>query len=193
MTTNSNIKHTKRLLPGMLCNSVEFFNYELEVKVIMNGTIKKFYEPPTPIYQLLNEEMHRHPKAFQILKDWHPESESKQIETFARCRYGDLENTGDIVDGKFSSAEFWDCPLRGSCKGEGIICALPNYKGETLSGDEVQLLKMLTTAMTNDAIAGALTIALGTFHQLKQKLYAKLGGIQTKQEATIKALELNII
>lgn len=193
MTTISTPVKAKRVLPGMLCNSIEFFNNEGHLNVIMNGGIKKFNELPTPVYQLLSEEMHRNKEAYKILKEWFPDSHMKQTEAFARCRFGDLETTGDIVEGKFSAPEFWDCPFRGRCKGEGIICALPNYKGQVLSSDEVQLLIMLTTAMTNEAIASKLDIALGTFHQLKQKLYSKLGGIQTKQEATLKALELNII
>lgn len=193
MTTISATPKPRRVLPGMLCDAVEFFNNGQNVKVIMNGVIKRFNELPTPIYQLLNEEMHRNTAALEILKEWHPDSESAQIEEFTRCRYGDLGSEGDLIDGKFGPPEFWDCPKRGTCKGEGIICALPNYQGKKLSPKEVQLLKLITTPMTNEAIASDLTLALGSFHQLKQKLYAKLGGIQTKQEATLRALELNII
>lgn len=193
MTTISTPAKAKRVLPGMLCNSIEFFENDNQLNVIMNGHVRKFNELPTPVYNLINEEMYRHPQAVAILEEWYPDSEMKQTETFARCRFGDLDPQADLLDGAFSKPEFWDCPYRGSCKGEGIICALPNYKGEVLSSDEVQLLTMLTTAMTNEAIASKLDIALGTFHQTKQKLYSKLGGIQTKQEATLRALELNII
>lgn len=192
MTTTTHT-HQRRVLPGMLCKSIEFFTNSGDVNVIMNGGVLSFNELPTPIYQLLKEEMLRNTDAYEILKEWHPESEMRQLETFAHCRYGDLDNDGDLKDMVFNTPEFWDCPLRGSCKGEGIVCALPNYKGNPLCGKEVTLLRCITTSMTNEAIADALAVPLGTFHNLKQKLYVKLGDIQTKQEATIIALELNLI
>jgi len=182
-----------RLYPGMIDQGVEIFKTKEGVKVISSGTIIAFQDIPMPIYQILKENMVSDVKAFPILKHWYPNSELQQLEKFASCRFGGLDHTPDISNNILQDGEYHDCPFRGKCKGEGLVCRAVKYNGNTLSNQEISLLKLLATNDTNELIAEKLKISYGQFHKIKKLLYAKLGNIQTKQEATIVAIELNLI
>ena len=132
-------------------------------------------------------------EAHAILKEWYPESELKQVEKFSECRFGGLDFTPDIIGNQLQEGEYHDCPFRGKCKGEGIVCKALKYKGNVLTVEDIELIRLLSTSDTNEVIAEKLNISLGQYHKIKKDLYARLGNIQTKQEATLIATELNLI
>lgn len=189
MTTHT---ATPRVYPGMLNTDVEFFRTPEGVKVISSSTISEFRDIPMPLYQKLKEKMISDLDAINVLKNWYPESELKQLEKFTECRFGGLDFTPDISNNKIQDGEYWDCPFRGNCKGEGKVCQLLKYNGNTLSTLEIKLLKLMATNYTNEVIAEILKISFGSFHKIKQILYSKLN-VQTKQEATLIAVDLNLI
>ncbi|MBX9886650.1 MAG: LuxR C-terminal-related transcriptional regulator [Flavobacteriaceae bacterium] len=88
--------------------------------------------------------------------------------------------------------EYWECPNHGNCKSEGILCKLPTYNEQRLDKQEVKLLQLMASNMTNEVIADELAMPLGSFHKLKKNVYDKLG-IQTKQEGTMVSFFLNLI
>jgi DNA-binding CsgD family transcriptional regulator len=182
-----------RVFPGMLCQGIEIFKSESGTKVISSGTVISFHDIPTPIYQTLKESMVHNKEAHAILKEWHPESELKQVEKFSECRFGGLDFTPDIIGNQLQEGEYHDCPFRGKCKGEGIVCKALKYKGNVLTAEDIELIRLLSTSDTNEVIAEKLNISLGQYHKIKKDLYARLGNIQTKQEATLIATELNLI
>lgn len=186
---------TNRMFPGMGDSFTEFFITIKEtpsLNIIQNGKILPFSDISFSTMKILDEAIHQDKKVNLELHDMHPTSKMKRIEQFAICRFGGLDFTGDIEEGRLQNGEYWDCPLHGSCKSEGILCKLPTYNEQRLSTQEVQLLKLLTTDKTNEAIAEETKMAMGSFHKAKRILYNKLG-IQTKQEATKIAYLLNLI
>lgn len=183
---------TKRVYPGMLDSNYEFFNTEDGLKVMSNGKIIDFNAIPMPLYQLLKEEKEKHSEAHAILMEWYPDSEINRLKTFAKCRFGGLDYTPDITPETTQLGEYWDCPLRGACKGEGIVCLPLRFNDQILHNLEIKMIKLLTTSSTNEVISNDLNLSLGLFHKTKQKLYKKLQ-VQTKQEITIIAQELNLI
>jgi DNA-binding NarL/FixJ family response regulator len=58
---------------------------------------------------------------------------------------------------------------------------LPIINGQRITKEEIKLLQLSSTDMTNEVIAEEMNLCLGTFHKLKKHVYAWLG-IQTKQE-----------
>jgi len=181
-----------QLYPGMLNTDTEFFKTTEGLKVISSGIVSQFKDISMPLYQRLKEKMQAEPKVFNLLKVWHPQSELAQLEKFTECRFGGLDFTPDISDSKVQDGEYWDCPFRGNCKGEGIVCKPLKFNNHILETLEIKLLNLLATNYTNEVIAEMLTISYGQFHKIKKILYAKLG-IQTKQEATLIAVNLNLI
>ena len=103
-----------------------------------------------------------------------------------------LDFQGDIKNGELQDGEYWPCPNHGKCQFEGVLCKLPLVNGQRLTKQEVDLIKLSSTDKTNDVIADDLGIPLGTFHQLKHKLYEKFV-VQTKQELTKLSALINII
>lgn len=182
-----------QIMPGLLDNSFEFFNHNSDLKYVSDGKLKPFEEAPTSVILLLQEAIEKEPHSKAILMDWFPNSEFNQLKKFASCRLGGLDLTPDLVNGELQKGEYWHCPNRGNCPGEGIVCLAPTFNGHELSKTEIELIKLSTTNKTNEAIADILGLPMGTFHKFKNILHKKLGNIQTKQCITKIAIEMNFI
>lgn len=183
---------SNRQFPGMGDSSIEFFISDKETKMIQHGKILPFSKIPFATLKLLEETIQADATVNLELHDMHPTSKLKRIEQFARCRFGGLDFVGDIKDGQLQDGEYHDCPKRGNCKSEGILCKLPSYNGQKLSSQDVYLMQHLSTPKTNDVIADEMNLPMGSFHKAHRQLYDKLG-IQTKQENTRIAFSLNLI
>ncbi len=183
----------QKLIPGLLDNTIEFFNFQDDVKFISDGKLKSFTEAPASVIIMLKEAIDKNQEAKSILMEWHPESEFNQLKQFASCKFGGIDYSADIKNGELQEGEYWQCPKAGSCNGEGLICTSPIYNGHILTSTEIQLIRLSTTEKTNEAIADELKLPMGTFHKHKHLLYEKLGNIQTKQCLTKIAYNLNII
>jgi DNA-binding CsgD family transcriptional regulator len=183
---------TNRQFPGMGDSAIEFFISDKETKFIQHGKVLPFSEIPFATIKLLDEAIHADININLELHDMHPISKLKRIEQFARCRFGGLDFVGDIINGKLQEGEYHECPKRGNCKSEGILCKLPDYNGEKLSSLEIKLMQQLSTSKTIEAIIYEMDLRPGTFHKIHNILYSKLG-VQTRQEVTKIAYLLNLI
>ena len=181
-----------KIIPGMIDNSLEFFVVDNIVKAITAGKVIDFNDFPKPIISLLRNEMLKSPEVLNALEQMHPSDEIKQLEQFVKCRFGGIDMTADIVEGKIQDGEYWPCPNRGNCPHEGILCKLPMYNGKRLTDTEVKLIQLSSTEKTNEVIAEDMEMAMGTFHKQKKLLY-EFFGVQTKQGITVIGTFLNII
>jgi len=172
------------MYPGMLNDQTEFFKLDEKLLYICNGVVDAFENLPSLKLQMIEEEINADKMAKNELERLFPNQKSKQIEKFASCRFGGLDHTGDLINGKFQESEYVKCPLRGNCKSEGILCKSFSINGQILSNTEIEIWKESATNKTNEVIAEDLNLCLGTFHKIKQAFYDKLGNIQTKQETT---------
>lgn len=191
MTTKQQISND-RIYPGLICGGIEFFNIGGTLKVISRGSVKDFKDAPYSYHLILKEQIEKEPEVENILREWFPDSEIKRLVQFGSCRFGNLDFKSDVVDYELQDPEYFDCPNRGQCPAEGIICKPPKYKGAEISFFEIKILKALVTTDTNENIAFKLGLPQGSFNLAKTKLYQKLK-IQTKQEAAMVAVELNLI
>jgi len=180
------------LYPGMVGKNLEFFDYNSEMKFIFNGEVKNTSQLPFTFIQLTEEEIKKHPEVEEALKEWHPNSKIERLHQFLKCRYGGLDFAPDIENNEFKDGDYFHCEKRAICKYNGIICKAPKYQGKALSVMDIKLIKLTSTALTNEAIAIDLEIPLGSFHKAKQALYKKLA-VQTKQEVALIAKSLNLI
>ena len=183
---------TNRQFPGMGDSHIEFFISEKETKVIQHGKVLPFSQIPFATLKVLEQAIQEDININLELHDMHPTSKLKRLEQFARCRFGGLDFVGDIIDGKLQEGEYHNCPKRGNCPSEGILCKLPSYNGQKLSSQDIQLIQLLSTAKTNDVIADEMNLPMGSFHKAHRLLYDKIG-VQTKQEVTKIAYLLNLI
>ena len=185
-TNNSN-----RIYPGMLNANIEFFKRDNSVHMVHNGAVSCVSNAPNTILSLLSNALEEDAPALEALQKMVPSEDI--LPKFIWCRFGGLDFSPDIADGKLQDGEYHPCRLRGKCSGEGLVCKMPIYKGVRLSKLNVRLMQLLSTTLTNEAIASEMNLAMGTFHQMKKALYVLLGNVQTKQEVTLIAKELNIV
>ncbi|WP_162926924.1 LuxR C-terminal-related transcriptional regulator [Flavobacterium psychrotrophum] len=184
--------HENKVYAGILCDNVEMFNDGKKLQVLRGGRRTSFNDLPFAYIQLIREAVAKNPDIDRHLKLMHPESEMKRIEQFAICNFSGLDFTPDIQNGQMQEGEYWNCPKRGVCPAEGIVCKPLSYQGQSLLGTEVVMMKLLTTDKTNDVIAEEMKLPKGTWEVMRTALYRKLE-VTTKQEITIIALRLNII
>lgn len=183
----------QKLLPGMVDDSVEFFTSDDgKIKYIHQGHVNCISQLPCWLSKTLNEYIDNHPEVKMHLERMHPDSEIKQLHQFISCRFGGLDYSGDIIDGKIQETEYSHCPLRGNCKSEGVLCKMPVVNGHTLTSTEIKIIQLSTTDKTNEVIADELGLALGTFHKYKQSIYDRCA-VLTKQCLTKLAYSLNLI
>lgn len=185
-----------KIYPGMISNEIELFVVENELKVIQGGKVSSFAELPYATFQLLKEAIDADDDVIRHLKQMHPTSEYRRIEQFAKCRFGGLDFTGDITSDtqELQDGEYWDCPLRGNCASEGILCKMPKVGNERLTSIEIMLIQLSTTDKTNEVIAEEMHLPLGSFHKHKKEIHEKIGLLNaTKQSLTKFAYLFNLI
>jgi DNA-binding CsgD family transcriptional regulator len=173
-----------RIYPGMLDKSKEYFKSGSDVLLITDGTVRKFddvAEHPELAMIISNDADLR-----AILQEWHGNDEREQQKTLAKCRFGALNFFADINDDEITH-DYIECPMRGSCAGENIVCKPPVINGEPCNHEEIAILKELSGDETNIAIAKKLGLPLGTLNVKKTNLYQKLG-LYTKQHAVLTLL-----
>ncbi len=186
------IMTNQNVLPGILDNGIEFFVSNDQVKAITNGKVLDFTELPFATIQILEEAIEADKEVKMHLLDMHPNSKFKRLEQFTKCRFGGLDYQADLSHEGVQAGEYWDCPLRGKCASEGVLCKAASINGSKLTSQDVQFAKLLATDATNEVIAGEMNLPMGSFHLAKKKYYQKLG-ISTKQESTILAQRHNLI
>lgn len=183
---------TNRSIPGITGKGVEFYQIEESIKMLYNGGIKDFIEMPPIIIDIIKKEINSNPDVKSELERLHPDSEILQLHKFIKCRFGGLDHTPDILNGKLQDSEYWSCPIRENCVSKGILCKKASYQGTELDWTDLELMKLLTTDKTNEVIAAELNIPLGSFHSKKKRIY-EIFKISTKQEITIICMLLNYI
>lgn len=183
-----------KLLPGLIDFNYEFFNTENNLKFIHNGEVKNFENLSKTIIDLITNEINKSSDNLKsILENWHPNNNQKQIEQFVSCRLGGLDHKADIKNNQIQQGEYWNCPKRGTCAAEGILCQLPTVNGHQLTSKEITLIQLSTSEKTNEVISEEMNLCFGTYHKMKKMIYQVLGNIMTKQALTQKAFELNLI
>lgn len=181
-----------RIFPGLTDRNIEIFNDGSGLKFFQNGKTKPFSEAPYELINLIIAQIKKEPEVEDLLQSWHPNDTDAQVEQFASCRFGGLDFTPDFAFSKLQDGEYHYCPLRGDCAAEGILCKMPVYNKHRLTLQMVRLMRLLSGTDTNEVIAEKMNMSLGTFHDLKKKLYEILN-VQTKQEVALISHSLTIV
>ena len=181
-----------KVYPGMINASTEFFIEDETLFVIQNKKIEPFSKLSASTIVLLEEEIEKASDVKKALFSLHPFSAEKRLKQFVSCRFGGLDFQADVKEGKLQEGEFWDCSKRGNCVHEGVLCKLPFFKNNVLTPKDIQLMKLIATNKTNEAIADEMNLPMGSFHKCKWQLYKKLEA-QTKHEVVLAGVILNVI
>lgn len=96
------------------------------------------------------------------------------VKRFCKCNFGKLDSTKPDVDtrGGFHFEKV-ECPLRGECKHEGIICS-PKFNSK-LSEQELRVMKLIYNGASKEDVAEQLYISPYTVKNHIKSVYLKLG------------------
>lgn len=170
---------------------------EGDVLVRRKGQIEKVLkETDTDIIEaLLTIIQEFYPKAYAALyESYHksipnrPYHRFLMARRFLKCNMSAFDNVIDLTSNTFKF-EFVQCPLRGECKFEKVICS-PSYC-TSLSERELQVMKCLYKGASVEETADILYISANTVENHRRNVYKKLR-IHSLAEFTRFASDTNI-
>lgn len=91
------------------------------------------------------------------LYDTHPHNSFLKARRFAKCNFSLLDSVPDIaIDGSVN-LEFVQCPLRGECEDEGIICSPKAFS--ILSSRQLDVVRLIDQGLKDQVIGDRLFIS----------------------------------
>lgn len=137
-----------------------------------------------PMIEIIRE---RYPDAYKALTEKYMKSSANIpyyqfliVRRFCKCNFGKLDNTKvDVFAKDYFNFENVECPLRGECKYERVIC-FPKFNSK-LSEQELRVMELVYNGATNEEIGERLYISPHTVKNHVKSVYCKLG-IHEKSE-----------
>lgn len=168
--------------------NTEFFTYEGEVWY-RDGVceIKQLRETDTKVIdELLEHVATFYPKAYAALIEEYkacalnrPYCKFRMATRFIRCNFAQLDNIPDFTGARRCNFEYVQCPLRGECRCEHIICR-PEFDHK-LSAAEMRVLRLWYEGYAEEDIAAQLYLSQYTVHNHIRNAYQRLD-IHSKSE-----------
>ncbi len=139
------------------------------------------------IQPLLETIREQYPAAYKALEKEYQKSAGNVryyqfliVRRFCKCNFGKLDTTKiDVEHSGRLNFEKVDCPLRGECKWEGVICS-PVFNTK-LSDAELRVMRLVYNGMSKEDIAAQLYLSPHTVKNHIKSVYCKLG-IHEKSE-----------
>lgn len=161
-------------------NKIEFFKNPAGSIVINDITTGKYYPYTTNceemfsfLYKTIQED---YPEALKACIESLPKNiryvNFKATDRFLRCNFSKHDNLPDINEDGSLMLERVECPLRGICQHENIICN-PKYNTH-LSKRETEVAIELASGYKINQIADNLYISTCTVTNHRNKIYKKL-------------------
>lgn len=137
-----------------------------------------------------------YPKAYDKLMEEYAKNELNRtyrdflaVRRFIKCNMGNYDNTLDLDESWNFNFEFIKCPLRGECRGEGVICS-PKFDSK-LSDRQIDVMRMCYEGKADEEIAENLFITLDTVKNHRKNSFRKLD-IHSMSEFMRYALKNNL-
>lgn len=168
---------------------LEFYIYEQELWCKHDdGRNEVVTEHDTEIVQSLLECIReQYPEAYKALEKEYQKSAGNVpyyqyliVRRFCKCNFGRLDTTKiDVEHSGAFNFEKVECPLRGECRFEGVICS-PKFNTK-LSDAELRVMRLIYDGIGKDEIAERLYLSPNTVKNHIKSVYCKLG-IHEKSE-----------
>lgn len=111
------------------------------------------------------------------------------VRRFYKCNFGKFDTTSIDIDNGKVNFEKIDCPLRGECKFEGVVCS-PKFNS-TLTAMQMRVMEKLYVGLSVEEISANLFISPNTVKNHIKASYCKLG-VHDKAEFIRYANEKNL-
>ena len=162
-------------------DDIEFYTIGSDVWYLTSdgGNEKLDESKKEVIAVLIDRIMECYPDAYEAMEKWYSRSSANVtyyrwlIATrFVKCNFGRLDTTAKDVKGSAFRFEKVECPMRGECRYEGIVC-MPVFNSR-LSEAEMRVMRLVHDGLSNEDIADRLYLSPNTVKNHIKSVYAKL-------------------
>lgn len=162
--------------------NTEIYSFEDEVWIkTPNGEHKPLKEDDRDFIRYMSNKIETfYPEAYDRLKQEYLKCSAnisyfqyRMVRRFCRCNFGAIDNIKDIGIGGELNFERVQCPLRGECLSEGIICN-PKFNSK-ISESEKRVLKLVFRGKSKDEIAEKLCLSIHTVNNHIRNAYSRIG------------------
>lgn len=162
--------------------NMEFFTYEQEVWLReADGSTRVIRETDYDLVSVLVEYISTFfPKAYTALCSEYRGCAANPsyyrfriVVRFIRCNFSALDSIPDIGSDKHCTFEHINCPLRGECRYDHVICR-PEFDNQ-LSSAEQRVMALVYDGLTEEAIGDRLRLSPLTVHTHVRNAYSRLG------------------
>ena len=167
----------------------EFYTIDSEVWYLTSdGRNERLDESKTDVIaSVLDKMMECYPDAYKALSEYYQRSAGNVryyrfliSQRFCKCNFGRLDTAEfDHRSQSPFSFEKVQCPLRGECPLEGVVC-MPKFNSR-LSRKELDVMRLIYEGFNIEEVAEALFLSPYTIKNHIKSVYAKLG-IHEKSE-----------
>ena len=170
-------------------DSLEFYTIDSDVWYLTSdGRNERLDETKTEVISsVLEKMMECYPEAYKALSENYRKSAANVdyyrfliVRRFCKCNFGKLDTAE--VDHKSTapfSFEKVQCPLRGECPLEGVVC-MPKFNSR-LSKKELEVMRLIYEGCSNEEVAERMYLSPYTVKNHVKSVYSKLG-IHEKSE-----------
>lgn len=168
--------------------NLEFFTHEQEVWLReADGLMRVLRETDYAFVNKLTEYISTfYPKAYAALCSEYkgcaanlPYYRFRIVVRFIRCNFPALDSIPDIDSALHCTFEHINCPLRGECRYDHVICR-PEFDHQ-LSPAEMRVMALVYDGLTEEEIGDRLRLSPLTIHTHVRNAYSRLG-IHSKAE-----------
>lgn len=122
-----------------------------------------------------------YPEAWKGCREWNKKSKANAlyydflcVRRFLKCNWAKFDGTLDIDTSGQTHFEWVECPLRGECKYENIICN-PKFNS-SLTRNDINLLRMIAVDnLTAEQIAIRVARSVNTINNRRKSIQHKTG------------------
>lgn len=122
-----------------------------------------------------------YPLAWKACQEWNKKSRHNitlfdflNVKRFCKCNFQKYDNQADIDSYGVMHFEFTECPLRGDCRYENIICN-PEFNNKLTKSDKDILRMIVIQGLTSDQIALQLGRSVNTINNRRKTIQRKTG------------------
>lgn len=178
--------------------NIEFFTHESEVWYRqLDGPIHRLTESDHEMIGNIIEHIEVfYPKAYTALAEEYKRSVKNRhyfqfliASRFIRCNFAPFDNVPDFSASGICSFEYVQCPLRGECHLECVVCR-PEFEHK-LSAAEMRVMRLWCAGESETVIAAKLYISPCTVHNHIANAYCRTG-IHSRHEFVAYASKHNL-
>ncbi len=167
--------------------SVEFYNFEKEVWYKVRGESFKLVDSSKEVIEFILDKVEEfYPEAYAALSEICKSSKNnlpyfryRVVLRFCKCNFGNIDHVSDISENGELKLEHVQCPLRGICPHEEVICH-PKFNS-SISKSEMNVLQLVFQRKQPSEIAVMLNLSPHTVNNHIRNAYSRIG-VKSKAE-----------